>query len=140
MDISLHLVLIDSKTKQVWQTPNHSDDKRKDDFHREVKPIIIKRLSRKLKNRFGENCDIQISDGEIFIVSQKINEESGKRQNARINTNLNADDYFNRVSKLLFITILDELNIFDFESIQIHIDRSDENFVSFIIELKVKEN
>ena len=139
MEISLNLILIDAKTKEIWKTPKHNDDKRKDDFHRDVKPIIIRKLTRKLKNRFGENCDIHISDGEIYIVSQRINEKTGKRENNRINTNLSAEDYFDQISELLFITILNQLNIFDFESIKITIDRNSENIVNFIVELETKE-
>lgn len=139
MDFSLHLVLIDAKTREIWQTPNHNGDKRKDDYHRDIKPIIIRRLSNKLKKRFGVNCNIEISNGEIFIVSQKFDKETGKRLNSRTNANLNADEFFQKISKLLFVTILKEINILNFENIHIIIDKSKENIVTFIVELEIKE-
>ncbi len=62
----LHLILIDSKTKDVWKTPKHSENRKKDDFHTEVKPTIKSDLPQKLKDSFGKNCNIEIIDGEFI--------------------------------------------------------------------------
>ena len=109
MEITIQLRLIDSKTKKVWETENHNKDKKKDDYHREIKPAILADLSPSLKKIFGENCDVAIRDGAIYIVPQEVNGETGKKSKVGIKTDLKAEDYFNNVSKLIIKDLIDEL-------------------------------
>lgn len=65
------------------ENPNHSEDAHQDDFHRTIKPKIISAIGSRLKNKFGKNCDIEIRDGNLFIVSQIIDEKTGKKNRER---------------------------------------------------------
>ena len=102
----LKLLIRDDKTQDVWITPNHNADKRFDDFHREVKPDIIGNVPKQLKNQFGDNFDIEISNGEIYLVSQTFDIETGKRRKIKKGTKLNADDYFEKVPLNTLLAII----------------------------------
>jgi len=108
----IQIVIIDSKNNSKWKSPKHSENRKADDFHREVKPIIIKDICRKLIEIYGTNCDIEIHDGLIVLVSKKNTKSSKKRKI----TNLPAENYFDKIK---YKTIISVLNIF--QSIQVDI-------------------
>lgn len=114
IEILISLRLIDSKNKDKWETFAHDDNKHKDDYHSRVKPQIKAKLSGKLKKIFGNNADIEIRDSEIYIVSQVVDEKTGKKIKKRALAGLPIEDYFRRVSKLLFLDIF-EAEIVNFQ-------------------------
>ena len=136
MKTVLRLIVIDDKTKEKYKTPGHSDKPNDDDYHGEIKPIIKADLPRKLKGKFGHNVDIAISEGMIVIVSQIFGED-GQRTNKRIRTELKADDYFEKVSKLMLFTILNELELEDYDSVVIKVNRENKDCITYIVELRV---
>lgn len=107
MQLHIHIILVDSKNKSKWETPAHHENSKKDDFHRIVKPRILKDISRKLKDKLGNNCDIEINDGLIIVISQKISNDTGKKIKERAKTNLAADKYFNRISYNVITTSIE---------------------------------
>ncbi len=94
----LKLLLRDTATQDVWITPNHNEDKRLDDFHREIKQDILKDVSKKLKSQYGENFDVEISNEEIYMVSQEFDRNNGTRKKTRRKADLLAKNYFERFS------------------------------------------
>lgn len=109
MEIVIQLRLVDSITKNVWETENHNDDDKQDDYHRDIKPAIMADLEPRLKEKFGKNCDVQIRDGKIHIVPQRVNGDTGKKDRESINTHLRAEDYFENMSRLLLEEVVQEL-------------------------------
>jgi len=101
MSFFLELKLRDQVTSEVWITPAHSDDSRKDDFHGQVKPQILQDLSPSLKKRYGRNCDIDIANGRIVIRSKVLDESTGRPKRIPVITELHADDYFIVVAKYM---------------------------------------
>jgi hypothetical protein len=83
---------------------DHDDDKRKDDYHREVKQRIID-LEPKLRKELGGNCDIEIADGMVIIISQRFDSQTGKRSKKEKNTKLLADQYFDKVISFMLMSI-----------------------------------
>jgi hypothetical protein len=130
----LHLILKDDKTNDVWKTPEHNDNYKKDDFHDKVKRVIIADLPKKLKDLFGRNCNIEIREGEIYIVSQIFDSKTGNRSNKRIRTELKAENYFEKVAKFILLTILHELELSDYRSIVITINEN--AVVEYIVEIE----
>ena len=101
MNVICKLILTDSLTREKWETINHDNDKRNDDFHRKVKPQIMQEIDKRLKKKFGHNCNIKIENGEIVIVSQKFDEKTGRRPNNKITTNIKAERSFVKVVSYL---------------------------------------
>jgi hypothetical protein len=139
MEIVFHLILVDTINKDVWKTPNHNKDKTKDDFHREVKQDIKADLSRKLREQFGDNVNIEIRDGEIYIISQIFDEITGRRTRKGIETGLKAENYFDKVSNFMLFTIIHEFLAMDCNMIVIKIDKNNLNIVKYSIEYKLIE-
>ena len=73
-----------------WKTPNHNQDKTKDDFHRSVKKEILKRVGRKIyQKHVGKNPNI-----EIDKKTNKIVLKSQKEKNKIFPTDIPAEDHF----------------------------------------------
>jgi hypothetical protein len=53
-------------------------------------------MTPKLKNRFGHNCDIEIEDDEIIIVSQRF-DKSGNKPKQRAQTGIPAESFFEQI-------------------------------------------
>jgi hypothetical protein len=121
----------DRVTTATWVTKGHNDDKRKDDYHREVKKQIIADLEPKLRKQFGDNCDIEIDNGEIIIISQRYDEQTGKKSKKEKNTRLPADRYFDKVISFILTTI--EKITFDKLTILVEVDRDKEKRIVVII-------
>jgi hypothetical protein len=112
--IILRLIIHDRIANKKYKTPNHSEVKAKDDFHRKVKPEIIKGISRKIKEVLGKNGDIAIEDGEIIYVSQKFDPETGKKKRMSKKTGLDASVYFD-FSVLTILSIHNVMVEYDFD-------------------------
>ncbi|MGE0772484.1 MAG: hypothetical protein AB7K37_12280 [Cyclobacteriaceae bacterium] len=125
------LILRDRISKAKWKTRNHSDDKKKDDYHREVKGQIISDLGPKIRKQFGDNCDIQLADGEIIVVSQKYDKQTGKKIKREKNTKISADKYFDKVVAFLLTTIRKRIQG-DF-TIAIHVERKEQEKVLILV-------
>lgn len=114
IEIIISLRLKDLADKSTWETPNHNDKKKKDDYHGEhgVKQDILYDLDEKIKQQFGKNPDVEIMDGKIVVVSQRVNIETGVKSKKQKVTELDAEDYFNKITTdflTLFFPIIDEL-------------------------------
>lgn len=103
----LRLIIHDHVTGEEWRTPEHNDNKKKDDYHNGVKPELKKLLSKKIQSVLGTNGDFEIEEGKIIYVSQRINENTGKRVKKRFSLDIPAKDYFDRVSYMLLFTAYD---------------------------------
>ena len=92
----IQFTLIDKTTGRVWKTPNHNKNKTLDDYHGPsgIKDIIMKDLDEKIKKKLGRNCDVNIDEGKIVIVSQTYDKETGKKSKIEHQTDLDADYYF----------------------------------------------
>lgn len=139
MNLVIHLIVIDNNTGQVWKTPNHNDNSKKDDYHRDIKPIIIRDLPKKLKNLFGENCNIEIRNDEIYILSRIFDDKTGKRVKKRIRTDLKAENYFDKIAKYMLFTIINELDFSGYDCINIKVIKENSSF-NYIIELTVRNH
>ncbi|MBI2279163.1 MAG: hypothetical protein HYU68_00495 [Bacteroidetes bacterium] len=101
----IRLILIDNFTGNVYRTENHNDDNKKDDYHNEIKPLLKKELTDKIKGIYGTNGDFIIEDGKIVYVSTKTNPQTGKRIKRSVPLGIPAEDYFERLSfNILWIT------------------------------------
>lgn len=129
--IVCHFMTQDKVTKATWRTKNHNDDKRKDDYHREVKKKIIADLEPKLRKQFGDNCDIAIADGEIIIISQRYDEQTGKKSKKERNTRLSADRYFDKVISFMLKSI--RKIIVDRFTIVVDIDKDGEKRIIVVV-------
>jgi len=103
---AIQFLTIDRKTKDIWQTPGHDKkDKHDEEWHKNTKPEILKALGRKIKNKYGKNCDIAIQEGLIVIISRLFNEE-GRRKKIEQITDLKAEDYFERITHFITLSAL----------------------------------
>lgn len=100
----LRLIIHDHVTGEEWRTPEHNDNKKKDDYHNVIKPELKKLLTKRLRDIVGSNGDFEIEDGEIIYVSQRINEKTGKKSNISKPTGIPADYFFEKISFMLLHT------------------------------------
>ena len=100
----LRLIIHDHVTGEEWRTPEHNDNKKKDDYHNVIKPELKKLLTQRLRDILGSNGDFEIEDGEIIYVSQRINKNTGKKSNISRPTGIPADYFFERISFMLLHT------------------------------------
>jgi len=103
--MKINLIIYDPTTGKKWKSPKHKKGK-KDDYHKETKPVLIQDLAKKLKEKFGNNPDFQIIDDKIVAVFKKPDKE-GKSRKVSIVTELQPEHYFDEVLHLLmtyFIT------------------------------------
>lgn len=103
----LRLILHDHITGDEWRTPEHNDNKKKDDYHDEVKQELKKLLSNKIRAVFGTNGDFEIEDGKIIYVSQRYSEKTGGQVKKTFRLDIPAEDYFDQVSYMLLFTAYD---------------------------------
>ena len=89
----IQLIIRDKKSRQTWKTPKHSNDKRKDDYHSEVKKDILKGISKDIIKQIGRNGDVEIIDGKIWIRSTKY-DKTGKRVKKSVETGISAEEFF----------------------------------------------
>ncbi|MDJ0734379.1 MAG: hypothetical protein QNJ47_09950 [Nostocaceae cyanobacterium] len=108
----MHIIFRDK-----WKSPGHSEDKKFDDFHREIKPKILKAAKKiqKYSHRVGENPDIKVDkDGSIVLVGSK----RGKYKGKQLPTSLHVEDF----GFVLCFTQLDssytEVSLFFIQAIQ----------------------
>ena len=99
----IRLIVIDRTTKDTYKTPDHNDIKKQDDYHRELKDELKKELSRKIKEIYGGNGDFEVDNGEIIYVSQKIDNETGRKSEKVHRTGLPTDGYFEKVEFLIML-------------------------------------
>ncbi len=119
---------------EKWKSLGHSEDKRLDDFHRKIKPKILKAANRKnYSHLVGEHQDIRVDkkDDSIILVGSK----NGKYKGKKFSTKL----YIENFGFVLCFTQLDssytEVSLFFIQAIQqeFTIDEEDleTNFISF---------
>jgi hypothetical protein len=135
MDFIIHYIFRDTKTNEKWKTPNHNEDDKLDDYHDIVKPEIAKALSKKLKNKFGKNCNIEIRDGVIVIVSQIFEKDTGRRSNKKIPTELRAEDFFEKIMKFIISVALKVVPSNYYKLINIRIEKTKDTTIFIIVEL-----
>lgn len=102
----LHLILRYESTGKVWKTPNHSEGK-EDDFHREVKEIILQEIDGKLKRKLGNNCDIIIRDDRLVIRSTRFSKKTGKREQKEAYTELKPEYYLDEVLQIITLPLIE---------------------------------
>ncbi len=96
----IRLIIRDKKTGKRYKTENHNDNLQKDDFHRDIKRCIIKRLGKSIIKKYGENGNIEVDDGKIIYVSQMIDEYTGRRKGISIKTDIDVNDFFEEITML----------------------------------------
>jgi len=129
----IRLIVKDRTTKDNYKTPDHNDNKKKDDYHRELKEELKKQLNKKIKDIYGHNGDFEVDNGEIIYVSQKVDEDTGQKRERVYRTGLPTDGYFERIEFIILWTtyLFSKENEID---ISIHFSFIDENYFQIIIE------
>ena len=129
----IRLIVKDRATKDTYKTPEHNDNKKKDDYHRELKEELKKQLSKKIKDIYGHNGDFEVDNGEIIYVSQKVDEETGQKREKVYRTRLPTDGYFEKVEFFILWTTY-QYSKENKVDISIHLSFIDENCFQIIIE------
>lgn len=129
----IRLIVKDRATKDTYKTPEHNDNKKKDDYHRELKEELKKQLCKKIKDIYGHNGDFEVDNGEIIYVSQKVDEETGQKREKVYRTRLPTDGYFEKVEFFILWTTY-QYSKENKVDISIHLSFIDENCFQIIIE------
>jgi hypothetical protein len=133
MGFIINLIIKDKITKVVYKTPEHKDDRKRDDYHSKIKEDLIQQLPKKIINVFGHNGNFQIENGKIIYVCQKFDEQLGRRKQNAHRTELLAEDYFVKVG-FLIVRFINRYTKQNTNKISIHLSFVNENYIKIIID------